>query len=146
MTTTNLVLTKTVVLRFFLLLGVLFLSGTTFSQLDTVSVSNISFSQEVEMDTVTNVSDTIDIMSLDIYMDDIDFMGEFIVTVYDSGTDYPLSMIKYTRQEAIDEGIINADVATVQLAYLGASGSYRIETQVRNYQGGNLPVVISNHN
>ena len=58
-------------LRFFLLFGILFSTGVAFSQLDTVSVSNISFSQEVETDPVTNVSDTLDVMSLDVYMDDI---------------------------------------------------------------------------
>ena len=146
MTTTNPVLFKPVFLRFFLLLGIVFLSGTTFSQLDSVSISNINFTQEIYVDSVTNVSDTVDVMNVDVYVNDTDFLGEIVVTVLDPSTDYPLAKQKLTKQEAIDEGLLTGNNIQVSLDYLTSPESYRIELIVRNYQGANLPMVSVLHN
>jgi len=129
-----------------LLLAILCVSNVAFSQLDSVSVSDVSFHQETVLDSLTNTTDTLDVMSVDVYTNDVDFLGEVIITVYEAGTNFPLAKRKVTKQEAVALGLITSNNILIELDNLVASESYRIEVLTRNYQGANLPLVVHNHN
>lgn len=123
------------------------ISFSSFSQLDSVNVE-IVFTVEmdsVNLDSLGNAQ-SIDVMNVKASIYDVDFMGEVIATVYDSGTNYPVSKIKMTAQEFIDAGQKVGSTVTLKLDYLDPSASYRVETEVRNFQGANFPIVITNYN
>lgn len=127
------------------LLGFLFCNQAE-AQLDSVSVSNVSFSQEVISDSLTNITDTVDIMAVDVYIDDIDFMGEVLVTVYDLENNFPLSFVKHTKAELLSYSLINGSVATLELLGLEPTvNSYKIDVQVRNFQGANFSLVSTQY-
>lgn len=124
------------------LLALVFCSNGLFAQLDSASVTlNITTAPDPD-DSLS----TMDVIEVEVYLDDIDFVGEVLVTMYEGGTDYPLMMQKFTKQQAIDNGLLSGDTITVPLYDIDSAEFYRIETQVRNYQGANLPMIISNYN
>jgi hypothetical protein len=130
----------------FLLFGMLLLGNGVYAQLDSAAVSSISFTQEIVTDSATNVTDTIDVMNVDVYTNDIDFLGEVVITVYETSTDFPLSKRKLSKQEALLVGAITGNNVLVSLDGFVSNESYRIEVLVRNYQDANLSLVIYNHN
>lgn len=129
----------------FLLFGMLLLGNGVFAQLDSVSVSSVTFSQEIVTDSITSITDTLDVMNIDVYIDDIDFMGEVIITVYETSTNFPVGKVKLMKLEAIETGVISGSNITVSL-YLDSTESYTGEILVRNFQGANTPLVVFNHN
>lgn len=129
-------------IRFLLLLGIIFIGSGAKAQLDSVSVSSVTASDTIIVDSLTSTSDSLTNLDVEVYMDDIDFMGEVIVVVYDDGADYPLAMIKHTKAELESYGSISGSIATIEFVALpDASTQYRVEIQARNFQGGNLPIV-----
>jgi len=130
--------------KFILLLGMLLTWSGAFSQLDSVSV-DLTFEQDTILDSLGG-SDTLDYMNVNVYTDDVDFLGEIVVSVYDGNSDFPLGKLKFTKQEALDQGILSGSTTTIRFDYRSASESFKVETLVRNYQGGNLPLVTVYHN
>lgn len=120
---------------------ILFLSFSTFSQLDSASV-DIDFQTGPDPEDTTQSAD---ILTIDISIYDIDFMGEVIVTVYEPVSDYPILRVKKTMAEFQSESLISGDVATLTLYGIPPDEDYRIETLVRNYQGANTPIIITNY-
>lgn len=128
--------------RLSLFLGFILLSSGAFAQLDSVSVSNVSFTQELTTDSLNGSVDTLNIMNVEIYIDDIDFMGEVIVMVYDQTNGFPLQIVKHTKSELDNLGLITNATAKMEVAGLSPeTNSYKIDVQVRDFYGGNLPVV-----
>ena len=123
------------------------LSSNAYSQLESVNVE-IIFTVETDSVNLDSLGghQIIDVMNVNVTIDDIDFMGEVIVTVYDDQTNYPLSKLKMTAQQFIDANLKVGSIVTVKLDGQNPTGSYRVETQVRNFQGGNFPMVITNYN
>lgn len=115
-----------------------------YAQLDSVSVS-LEFDQETVLDSLGG-TDTLHYMNVNVYTDDIDFLGEIIVTVYDGNSNFPLGKLKFTKQEAINEGILSGSITTIRFDYRSTAESYKVESLIRNYQGANLPLVTVYHN
>ena len=123
------------------------LSFNSYSQIDSVNVA-ITFTSEIDSvtpDSLGNYS-LVDVININTSIYDIDFMGEVIVTIYDGATDFPISKVKMTAQDFIDQNLKVGSTVTTKLFGGNVAGSYRIETLVRNFQGADLPVVITNHN
>ncbi|MCR9171961.1 MAG: hypothetical protein NXI10_05690 [bacterium] len=128
------------------IIGLMFLSSGVNAQLDTASVSSVSFAQETVTDSLTLVTDTLDIMNVEVFMDDIDFLGEVLVTVYDQATGYPLQMVKQTKSELELNDLIIGSFAKIEIFGLEPNvGLYNIDVQVRNFQGGNLPLLSAQY-
>ncbi len=128
--------------QWIVLVAIAFCSNGLFAQLDSASVS-LSLTNEVDpLDSTAMV----DVLHVDVYLNDTDFFGELVVTIYQTGTDYPLMMQKFTKQEALDSAMLSGNQLDVPFYEVDSAGSYRVETQVRNYQGANLPMIISNYN
>ncbi|MCR9174227.1 MAG: hypothetical protein NXI10_17150 [bacterium] len=126
--------------RFLLLFGLLILGHGALAQLDSVSVT-LSFTQEATLDS-TQINDSTDILYVEVYLDDIDFFGEVIVTVYDLSSGQPLAMIKSTKAELDSLNAISASVATIEFpGFPPIASSYRVDVLPRNFQGGNLPII-----
>jgi len=130
--------------RTLLLFGMLLLGSGSYAQLDSVSVT-LTFAQETTLDSLGG-TDTLDYMNANVYTDDVDFLGEVIVTVYDKNSNFPLGKLKYTKQEAVNAGILSGSITTLRFDDQNPSGAYRVEAIVRNYQGANLPLVTVEHN
>ncbi len=121
----------------------LFWTGNAIGQIDSVNVSIHFETGQSPVDSML----TTDILEVDIAVYDIDFFGEAVVSVYDAASsDYPVSKIKMTKQEFIDESQLNGSVVTMKFYGIDPQGSYRIDTQVRNYQGANFQLISTNHN
>lgn len=132
--------------KMLLLIGVLFMSSGAFAQLTSASVNNISFSKERVTNPLTNATDTLDLMSVEVVLNDIETLGEILVTVYDQQAGFPVQMAKVTKADLENSNLINGSVATVQvLGVPPVTGSYAIEVQVRNNQGANLPLVSAQY-
>ncbi len=126
--------------RVLLFFGMLLIGSGAYAQLDSVSVS-LSFTQEVSLDS-TQTNDSTDILNVEVYLDDIDFLGEVLVTVYDLPSGQPLAQIKSTKAELISLNAISGFVATIEFAgFPPITGSYKVDVLARNFQGGNLPIV-----
>lgn len=131
-------LTRRSILLFF---GIVFISGTSNAQLDSIAISNVSFTQEFVTDSIGG-TDTLELLQLEVYANDIDFLGEAIVVVYEGSSGYPLSMVKETKSEMEAADMISGSVISFTIAGLqDIVDRYRIEVQIRNFQGANLPVV-----
>lgn len=131
-------------LRFRLLLTVAFFTfwAPVFGQIDSVDVDIHFETGTTPWDSVT----TVNILNVDVSVYDVDFLGLVIVALYEGGTDYPIAMVKMTLAELIAAGQKSGDTVTLFLYEIDPAGSYRIETQVRNFQDANLPLVVTNHN
>ena len=132
-----------------LLILFLFFSSTfiSFSQIDSVNV-NIIFTTEVDSTTTDSLGMYVidDVINVNASVYDIDFLGEVIVTIYDHATDYPIAMLKMTKQQIIDADQKVGSTVTLKIYEIDSAGSYRVETQIRNFQGANFPMVITNYN
>jgi len=126
--------------RVLLFFGMLLLGSGAFAQLDSVSVT-LSFSQEASLDS-TQTIDSIDVLNVEIFLDDIDFFGEVLVVVYDLSSGHPIAQIKSTKVELQTLSAISGSIATIEFpGFTPVVGSYRIDVLARNFQGGNLPIV-----
>ena len=126
-----------------LIFGLLVLNyNVGFSQLDSASVT-LSFTVETDPMDSTQMVDALNISTT---VNDIDYLGEVVVTVYDLSTGYPVAMVKVSKQEFLDENLVTGDTALLQLLDIDSASSYRVETIVRNYQGGQLPTITEEIN
>ncbi len=122
-----------------LLLAIAFCSNGLFAQLDSASVS-LSLTNEVDPSDTTAM---VDVLTIETTVNDIDFFGEVVITVYEYNTNYPVSMMKVAKQEFIDEQQVSGNVLITKIYGIDGSMSFRIETSVRNFQGASLPIIYS---
>lgn len=118
------------------------LSFNASAQLDSASVS-------LNLANVLDPADSnvvINVLNVDVFLNDTDYFGEIVVTMYQAGTDYPLMMQKFTKQEALNGQYLIGNHLIVPFNEVDSAGAYRMETQVRNYQGANLPLIVTNFN
>ena len=130
-----------------LIVALVFASSFSYSQLDSVNV-NITFTTEVDSTTTDSLGMYVvdDVININASVYDVDFLGEVIVTIYDHATNYPIAMLKMTKQQIIDADQKVGSTVTLKIYGIDNAGSYRVETQVRNFQGANFPMVITNYN
>jgi hypothetical protein len=122
------------------------LSFNSQSQINSVDV-NITFTSEIDS-TITDASGNhilADVMNVNVSIDDVDFMSEVIVTLYEGGTSFPMGMLKMTAQDFMDKNLKIGNTVTVKLIGVDPTIPCSIETQVRNFQGANLPIVTTNY-
>ena len=126
----------------FFLLFFSLLCNTSYSQLDSVSVS-ISF--ETDSSAVIDTLFSSEIMKANIWVNDADFVGQAMVSVYDLQSHVPVSRVKYTRQQMLDEGYItDGNNLSFPIGSLSSGGQYSIEFELQDFQLHFLaPVVIS---
>ncbi|NVK64006.1 MAG: hypothetical protein HWE22_05435 [Flavobacteriales bacterium] len=128
----------------FLLLTISFClyCNTSFSQLDSVSVS-ISFVTDstLAMDTLIP-SET---MKADIWVNDTDFVGKVMISVYDQSNNRPMARVKYSHAELLQEGYISGNVLSVPVGYLDSTGQYSVKVQLQNFQLNYLSPIEINY-
>lgn len=126
-------------LKHILLLFILFLSIESFSQLDSATV-------DLELETWVDVTENNDTLTgkyfaATIWVNDMDFFGEVVITVYDNELNYPVNMVKYTKAQLIDQELIEGTEFTVPIYNIEEGRTYRVVTFVRDYQSNNLPMI-----
>ena len=128
-------------------LALISFSSNSYSQIDSVNVA-ITFTAEVDSTTTDSLGMYVieDVINVSTSVHDVDFLGVVIVTIYDHATDYPIAMLKMTKQQFIDLNQKVGSTVTLKIYGIDNAGSYRIEIQVRNFQGANFPMVITNYN
>lgn len=119
------------------------LSFNTDAQLDSANIDTVYLSPETVIDSL-GFGDTLNILDIDVYVNDTDFLGEIVVGIYDQGSDFPMSMVKQSKAELqANQQIAGLVVSMRLLTAARPPQGYRIEVQVRNHQGGNLPLLIA---
>lgn len=127
-----------------ILLTTLFVSlySLCFSQLDSVSVS-MSFVPDS-----TSTMDTLvpsDLLKTDIWVNDTDFVGKAMVSVYDQLSNRPISRVKYTHAELLQQGYIVGNVLSIPVGYLDPTGQYLVKVQLQNFQLNYLAPIEINY-
>lgn len=117
----------------------LLISASSFSQLDS---STVDLQLETWVD-VTENNDTITgkYFNATVWVNDMDFFGEVVITAYDHELNYPVNMVKYTKQQLLDQELINGQEFTVPVYNIEEGRTYRVVTFVRDYQSNNLPMI-----
>lgn len=127
-------------MRNYLITILLFITQSTFSQLDSLQVGGVFNQVPDPLDTLMIT----DVYELEVAVFDIDFLGEIVISVYAGNNNYPLYTEKYLKQEMFDQGLLDVNAfdntISISLFDLNPLEDYRIEVLGRNLQGGNLPV------
>lgn len=120
-------------------------NSPVFSQLDSISLTSSFIYENVEGYEGDSINQKI--IKTETWVNDFDFFGEILIMIYDLENDYPVDQIKYTKQEIIDGGLILNNVITIKSYTAEEERSYKIVSNVRNFQGNNLPLVetVLNH-
>jgi hypothetical protein len=118
----------------FLILGI-----PAFAQLDSVQV-NVSF----DLQTITTQDSTLQVQMLQakVWVNDFDFLGQVMVSVYDQATNTPLARVKYTAAEITAQNLLANGWITLNLGALQGNVAVRVETQVTSFTGAyHMPVI-----
>lgn len=114
----------------------------SFGQLDSASIISINDVVINSTDSLGNTSqDTL--IEIQVAINDFDFFGEIVTSFKDQASQYPLYMVKYTKQEIIELNAYNSTTNSIllRLPKFSQSGVIDIQIIVRNYQGANLPII-----
>jgi hypothetical protein len=118
-----------------------FFSFSSFTQLDSLNVTaNFGYENAIDFDGDSVLQKTV---IVETWINDFDFFGEIIITVYDQEANFPVDKQKFTKQQVSDLNMINSGVITIKSFNIEENRSYRIEAIVSNYQGLYLPVTES---
>jgi len=117
----------------FLVLGM-----PVFAQLDSVQVQ-VSFQSH----TVQAGDSTLQVEMLQakVWVNDFDFLGQVMVSVYDQATNTPLARVKYTAAEITAQNLLVNGWVTVDLLPLQGNVAVRVESQLTNFVGAYLAPV-----
>jgi hypothetical protein len=116
----------------------LFFTNFSFSQLDTVLVQT-EFSQPINVDsTQLNFQE----LKVKIWVNDFDFVGQYIVELYNAESEYPIIKLKFSKQEIIDNSMKNSlNWTIIPMGLFDPNLQYTLKTIVRNYQLAELPII-----
>lgn len=125
-------------LKFSFLLLLLFFTNFSFSQLDSILVQT-EFSQPINVDsTQLNFQE----LKVKIWVNDFDFVGQYIIELYNTESEYPILKLKFSKQEIINDSMKNSlDWTIIPMGLFDPNLQYTIKTLVRNYQLADLPVI-----
>ena len=137
---TNYILHRTLRESGLLLLFILF-TLTSFGQIDSVSVS-LQFGTGADPYDSNN---TVDVLTVDVSIYDINSMGEMLVTVYDVEDGNPVARLSKTKLELTTESQISGSTATVEVFDIDPALDYRVETLIKNDLGANFPLITTNY-
>jgi hypothetical protein len=121
----------------FLLLGM-----PAFAQLDPVQV-NVSFDPQTLVDEFSDSTFQIQMLQAKIRVNDFDFLGQVMISVYDQATDTPLARVKYTVAEITAQGLLSNGWITLNLGALQGNVAVRVDTQLTNFVGAYLAPVVT---
>jgi hypothetical protein len=121
----------------FLLLGM-----PAFAQLDSVQV-NVSFDPQTIVDEVSDSTFQVQMLQAKIWVNDFDFLGQAMVSVYDQATHTPLARVKYTAAEITAQNLLADGWITLNLGALQGNVAVRVETQLTNFTGAYLAPVVT---
>jgi hypothetical protein len=117
----------------------LLVSTFSYSQLDSVNVTTVF----VPYNNPSDSTQTGDMLKVKVWVNDLDFLGQVIVDVIDTPSDYPLSRIKYTKAQIVAEGLVQNGWIVIETGLFDPAGQYTIRTSVKNYQLLDLPIVTT---
>jgi hypothetical protein len=121
------------------LLTFLFLScgSFVFSQLDSVQVQ-VAFENQAITPEPGDSAIQIQMLQTRIWVNDIDFLGQVMVSVYDQTTDTPLARIKYSAAEIQSQELMANGWITLNTVALQGQLALRVVTQLKDVNGEQL--------
>lgn len=113
--------------------------GGCFAQLDSATV-------DFQLKTFVDINEFNDSITgkyydVTIWVNDMDFFGEVVVSVYDNDLNYPVNKVKYTKTQLIDQGLIIGQEFTIPIYNIEEGRTYRFVTFIRDYQSNNIPII-----
>ena len=128
--------------RKFLVAFFTLISCSLFGQIDSVGV-DVHFKEGVSPgDSALSTN----VLQVDASIYSVNSMADVTTTIYDLEMQVPLASLTRTRQEFSDAGHISGNTISTFFYGLNPATRYRIETNVRNLQGGYFSTVITNYN
>ncbi len=121
---------------FFLTLFSIVLNSSAISQLDSVSVNAYY--------TYLNQGDSLNVKTIrtETWVNDFDFFGEIVITVYENETNYPIHRVKHNKEFIDANDLYSNGLIKIDLFHgLEEGRSYRVDVLVRNYQGMHYPII-----
>lgn len=123
----------------------LFVSSTTFSQLDSLDFSMSFVSNPTFAPGLDPVSQQGEILKVKVFVNDADFVGKLLVMVYDLPTNTPMAILKLSREEVLSGTYTENGLLVFNFPYLDPNASYKVILESQNFQGAYLPRVEKNY-
>lgn len=122
----------------------LFVSSTTFSQLDSLDFSMSFVTNPAFSPGLAPMSRQGEIFQVKVFVNDADSVGKLFVMVCDLSTGNPLATLKLEREEVLSETYTENGLLVFSFPYLNPDASYKVILESQNYQGAYLPRVEKN--
>ena len=118
---------------------VLLVSFPSFSQLDSVDfsmsfVTNPSFTAGLDAADLES-----DIFKVNVFLNDVDYVGKVMVMVYDLPTNSPMAIMKLEREEILSGAYSENGFIVFNIPYLDPAGTYKVILETQNFQQAYLP-------
>ncbi len=112
----------------------------SYAQLDSASIVSVDYIASAVTDS-TGATVTDSTLQIEIYVNDFDFLGEVLLTITDSPSDYPLAKFRMDRAEIESSGLYDDSSQTITFLFQGvySANSLNIRAVISNYQGAYLP-------
>jgi hypothetical protein len=124
---------------------ILFVSSTSFSQLDSVNFSMAFVTNPTFTAGLDEVAQQGNVFQVKVFLNDVDYVGKLIVMVYDQQTDTPMSIMKLDREEVLSGTYSENGFIVFNIPYLDPSASYKVILEAQNFQQAYLPRVEKNY-
>lgn len=106
------------------------------AQIDSVNftaqfVSNPTFNAGLD-----SLSSTGDVLQVNVFVNDFSLLGAVSVLIYDAASDFPLNILKRSRNEILSGEYTNNGLLVFNFPYMETNGSYKIVLETQNFQMG----------
>jgi hypothetical protein len=119
-----------------------FINLISFGQLDSVNVTTNFIIENNPTDSISSG----DIMQVKVWVNDIDFLGQIIIDVIETSSNYPIVKVKYSVTEILNQNLVIDGWIVFDIGFFDPNSEYIIKTSVQNFQFLDLPQVIITHN
>ena len=116
-------------------------SATSFSQLDSVSVT-VSFSLEVDSTFMDSISVPTDFMTVQVWVNDPMLVGNVLISVYESQSGHPMARINSNTAALQTINPLGGNTFSIPIGFLDSSLGYGVRVLVQNFQLAYLPEII----
>lgn len=113
-----------------------------FSQLDSVQV-NVTFETQTFTPAASDSVLQVQMLQTKIWVNDLDFLGQVMVSVYDQATNTPLARVKYTATEIQTQGLVSGGWIVLNTVALQGQIAVRVVTQLTGFTGAYLAPVVT---
>lgn len=113
---------------------------TNFAQLDSISAS-VLFTQEIDTTFDITNNDPSDFMNISVWVNDVDFLGQVMISIFDSSSGIPMARFKLSIAELQEQGMLEGNIVRIPIGFMSSEGAYRVEVDVQNFQLAYLPKV-----